>query len=623
MASSLIFSVTDGAVSFAEKTIFDSLTFHIQEGDKICLVGKNGTGKTTLMNLITGDRDLDSGERWILQGITIGYLQQDVTPLPGQTVYDFVFEQLKKQGLEDAQQYKVDMVIQPLDLNPDDQMSKLSGGQLRRAALARALVEEPDILLLDEPTNHLDLEVIQWLEKFIKAYRGAIICVSHDKKFLENISDKVFWLDRGNIRVSPRGFAHFDEWSEIILEQEARTLKNREKAMEIEAEWASRGPKARRKRNIRRLDQMHEERARLKRDKSSFLRLMKKIEIEPLDNVDLGSKVVAEYFKVDKYFTNDKGEQKKILDKFSLRISRGDRIGILGRNGSGKTTFLKLLTGQIKPDMGKVKLARDLEFSYFDQNRSDLQPNDTLRQTLCTSGGDYLQVMDKTRHVIGYLRDYMFDADMVDRKVHTLSGGQKNRLLLAKILANPQGLLILDEPTNDLDMDTLDMLEEILSQYNGTLIVVSHDRDFLDQTVSRILAFEGDADVEAYIGGYSDYLEARDRTRKKKKEDAEEDDLDEKPAAAKQKSAPTPEPAKPTPKKMSYKLQYELEQLPGKIQKLEEQIAEYETMLNDSTLYMRDPAAFDKASRYLTRSKNELDAAELRWLELEEMRAQI
>jgi len=415
MASTLILSVQDGSIAFGDKVIFDGLTFHIQEGDKICLVGKNGSGKSTLMNIITGDKELDSGERWQLQGIKIGYLQQEVIPTPGQSVYDFVFEIFCGTEEEVLHKYKVEMIIQPLELKPDDRMDMLSGGQLRRACLARALVEEPDILLLDEPTNHLDLDVIQWLERYLKQYRGAVLCVSHDKTFLANISDKIFWLDRGRMRVCPQGFAHFDEWSGVLIEQEARELKNREKMVEQEAEWAARAPGARRKRNVRRLELMKEARAKLKADKSAFRRMMAKIEVGEIE-IQGTSKIVAEFIKVDKKFTTGDGHEKLILNKFSMRIIRGDRIGILGKNGSGKTTFLRLLVGETAPDMGKVKLAKDLEFSYFDQKRKDLIPEATVQQTLCPQGGDHLKVMGKTRHICGYLKDFMFDPALTARK---------------------------------------------------------------------------------------------------------------------------------------------------------------------------------------------------------------
>ena len=624
MASSLILSVQDGSISFGEKTIFDGLSFNIHEGDKISLVGKNGSGKTTLMNIITGERDMDSGERWVLQGTTIGYLQQEVTPLPGQTVYDFVFQQLKKEGVEEENRYKVDMVIQPLELDPEDRMDMLSGGQLRRAALARALVEEPDILLLDEPTNHLDLDVIEWLEQYLQRYSGALLCVSHDKAFLANISNKIFWLDRTKMRVAPKGFAEFDEWSTMLLEQEERELQNRQKALDIEIEWGSRGVKARRKRNVRRLALMQEERARLKKDKSAYRQMMRRVQLGEMDMDELGSRLVAEYFKVDKKFVSDDGREKLILNKFSIRIQKGDRIGILGKNGSGKTTFLRMLIGEMKPDMGKVKLAKDMTFSYFDQKRRDLVPEDTVKHVLCPQGGEYLKVMDKTRHVVGYLRDFLFDASMVDQRVSTLSGGQKNRLLLAKVLANPKSLLILDEPTNDLDMDTLDMLEEILSQYPGTLIVVSHDRDFLDQTVSKILAFEGDGKIHGYMGGYTDYLEAK---RRRLSEGYDDDDF---LAFQEPKARPRPAPAQSNApksdapkvyKRLTYKLQYELDNLPGKMEGLQKEIEDLERILDDAELFTRDRSSFDTASKRLAEARGELESSELRWLELEDMRA--
>ena len=610
MSSTLILSVQEGSIAFGEKTVFENMTFHIHEGDKICLVGKNGSGKSTLMNVITGDKELDSGKRWFLQGIKTGYLRQDITPEHNQSVYDFVFEQIKEEGEEELHKYKVEMILQPMALNPEDKMDMLSGGQLRRACLARALVEEPDILLLDEPTNHLDLDVIQWLEQYLKAYCGSVLCVSHDKMFLANISDKVFWLDRGKMRVCPKGFSHFDEWSATLLEQEEREIKNREKIVGQEVEWASRGVKARRKRNIRRLDLMKKAREKLKADKSAFRRMMSKIDIGEMENTQGTSKIVAEFIKVDKKFSGKDGE-KVILDKFSMRIMRGDRIGILGKNGGGKTSFLRLLVGELMPDMGKVKLARDMQFSYFDQKRRDLKPEYTLQYTLCPNGGDHLEVMGKTRHVCGYLKDFLFDPALVQQQVGTLSGGQKNRLMLAKVLADPKSFLILDEPTNDLDMDTLDMLEGIISRYNGTLIVVSHDRDFLDQTVTKILAFEGDGVVEGTIGGYSDYLAA-----KKKKEVS---------SFSKNKQLKKLEKEEPVKqrvyKKLTYKLQYELENLPARIRKLETEITDLEEILEDSDLYVRDKNAFHHASHRLAYARDELNEAEHRWLELEDMRA--
>lgn len=623
MIGTLLLSVQDAVISFGGKKLFDGLSFNICEGDKIALVGKNGAGKTTLMNIITGTQPLDDGTRWQLGNTVIGYLRQEVHPKAGQTVFDFVFEELKPeegQSVEEMlalQSYKVDMVIRPLELSPDDRMDKLSGGQLRRAALARALVEDPDILLMDEPTNHLDLDVIEWLENYLKSWRGALVCVSHDKAFLANVSDKVFWLDRGRLRVSPGGFADFDDWSSMLLEQEARELHNRERALAQELEWASRGVKARRKRNVRRVQLVHEERDRLRRDQSSFRRMMSKIELPELELAEISSKIVAEFKSVNRSFNED-GRVIPILEKFNLRIMRGDRIGILGKNGSGKTTFLKMLIGELKPDTGTVKLKKDIEFSYFDQRRRDLDPEKTLWNTMCPDGGEHVDVRGAPRHVVGYLKDFLFDPSIVHHKVGVLSGGQKNRLMLARVLANPKNLLILDEPTNDLDMDTLDMLEEVLCQYDGTLLVVSHDRDFLDQTVTKILAFEGLGQVEGYIGGYSDYIEAKKKDSAIGTQGSKEDG--DKKIDSEAPRTTEPQRLNPPAKKLSYKHEYELERLPKKIEKLEAEIGALEDALADPAFYTNDPGGFQKSAKRLALAREELETAETRWLELEELK---
>lgn len=612
MVGSLLLSIHNGYVTFGNKPLFNDISFNIHERDRICLVGKNGSGKTTLMHLIRGTRDLDGGKRWHTPGLTIGYLQQEVKPQTGQTVFDFIFSGLDAERQKEEYTYMVEMVLEPFSLRAGQPMETLSGGQLRQAALARALVEDPDILLLDEPTNHLDLDATLWLEEYIQSYRGTLVCVSHDKTFLSNISDKILWLDRGHIRICPKGFAHFDEWSQTLLEQEERELKNREKFVAIEEEWASRGVKARRKRNMRRVEDLQKAREKLKADKSLFNKTIRKISLEPIsDNeTDITSKIIAEFIKVDKTFTQDTVKH-NILNKLNLRILRGDRIGILGKNGSGKTTFLKLITGELTPDMGKVKLAKTIAISYFDQKRKDLKLDESLWKTLCPNGGDYLEVGGKLRHVCGYLKDFLFDPKAVRDLVGTLSGGQQNRLLLAKVLAHPGNFLILDEPTNDLDMDTLDMLEEILSHYKGTLLIVSHDRDFLDQTVTKILAFEGEGEIEGYIGGYSDYLEASG----KKKPEGKKVIKTIKPSESK----PAPAETKPL-KKLSFSQQYELDTLPKTIDALEQEIASLYHQLASPTLYATDPDTFDAISKRWAEAQKELEDAESRWLELEELK---
>ncbi|HAX91702.1 MAG TPA: ABC transporter family protein, partial [Rhodospirillaceae bacterium] len=469
-------------------------------------------------------------------------------------------------------------------------------------------------LLLDEPTNHLDLHIIEWLEDYLRAYRGAILCISHDKAFLNNISNKVFWLDRGLLKVCPKGFAFFEEWSIMILEQEERTLQNRQKNLDLEVEWASRGVKARRKRNMRRLDQMKAERDRLRVDKNALKRMMARIEYAPQEQEQAASRLIAEFYNVSKNFpdpTQPDQPGKTILNSFHLRIQRGDRIGLVGKNGTGKTTFLKLLIKELKQDTGTIKRAKDLTLSYFDQKRTELKPNETLQRNLIPSGSDYIDVMGKTRHVCGYLKDFLFDPKMAQQPVSTLSGGQKNRLMLAKTLANPGTLLILDEPTNDLDMDTLDRLEDILALYTGTLIVVSHDRDFLDQTVTKLLAFEGNGVIEGHIGGYSDYVAAQ----KAKKAAAAPSPA--KGATAKTQAIATEKRGKRP--QLSYKLQYELDGMPELVARLESEKKDAEKRLASETLYENEPETFLKLSLRLTEIARQLETTLERWVELEEL----
>ena len=471
MVSDLIFSLRETSVSFGKKIIFDNLDVNIHRKDLIALIGKNGVGKSTLMRIISDKQDLDQGEVWKLNNIRVSFFSQKFEL---EESYSIENELLNILDIEEDS-FKIDIFCNNLQLNKKDIIKNLSGGQKRRVGLIKSLINESDILLLDEPTNHLDLECIIWLENYLKTFKGSIICVSHDRTFLSNFTNKVFWLDRGNLRVSPSGFKNFDRWSQEMLEQEARELKNRKQFVNIEVEWANKGVKARVKRNVKRLERAKELKDQLEKDESSYRKAIQTVKINKiipgLDN----SKFIAEFHKVSVGYEIPK---KTILRDINLKINKKDRIGLIGKNGSGKSTFLKALLGEIKSQKGTIKLKKNMNFSYFDQLRNDLNTDNSLKKILVPSGGDYLKVQGKDRHVCSYLKDFMFDPSKATDSISTLSGGQQNRLLLAKVLANPQTGLILDEPTNDLDLETMDLLTEMLSNYSGTLLIVSHDRDF-------------------------------------------------------------------------------------------------------------------------------------------------
>ncbi len=613
----LLLSISEGLVTFGgDKPVFDNINLVINEGDKICLVGKNGAGKSTLISVITDERELDDGKRWSAPNIRIGYLRQDIDvaklikEFGNLSVKDYVFTGLVEKEQTADNEYMVDIAIAPLGLDREAKISDLSGGQLRRAGLARALISEPDILLLDEPTNHMDLDAIEWLESYLKGYKGALICISHDRAFLKAISSKVFWLDRGSIRVLTKGYEFFEDWAADCKEQEMREIVNAQKKMERENEWLHGGGiTARRKRNVKRLANLVALRTKLKADKSSYNQTFNTVKLEPMDAV-LRSKIILEIKELNFAYE----PKKPMVKDLNLRIIRGEKIGIIGANGSGKTTFLQLLTKKLTPDTGRIKLAKNAEISYFDQKRSDLDPKKTLWKTLAEDG-DYVNVRGKSRHVVAYLKDFMFKPEEAHSKVSTLSGGQQNRLLLAKILANPTDFLILDEPTNDLDIETLDALQEVIADYAGTLLIVSHDRDFLDRTVSKIIAFEGEGEINGYIGGYSDYIEAKEKSQSSHSRES---------GNLKKDKAEDPrlrgdDSSKGKDKKISYKFIHEHEKLPKKIQCLENEIKDLTALLQDSNLYMDDKEKFDESTARLVNANKELEQDEHRWLELEEM----
>ena len=603
MSSQLILSIKEAMVRFKDKPIFEDLNFNLHQKSRIALVGKNGSGKTTLMKMIAGEIELEEGERWLENKIEIGYLNQEFINLSDKNIFQELISTIND---DEEKKFKIDIITEALNLNLKSKLIDLSGGQLRKVGLAKALINEPDILLLDEPTNHLDLEVIEWLENYLNKYNGTIICVSHDRTFLSNVTNKVFWIDRGNLKISPKGFKFFDEWSQSLLEQEEKELRNRKQSLSVDIEWASKGVKARVKRNVRRLEQIKLMQKKLEEDESSYRRAISKIKVNSNIKFKDHAKSISEFFNVSKSFKTN-SEEIKILENFNFKINKGDRIGILGGNGSGKTTFLKLLLKEEIPDKGTIKNFKNIEFSYFDQKRSDLFLKETIKKNMCPSGGDYINVMGKDRHVYGYLKEFQFDPKILNDYVSTLSGGQKNRLMLAKILANPKSCLILDEPTNDLDMDTLDLLEEILINYKGTLIIVSHDRDFLDQTVTRILAFQGDGKVIDCIGGYSDYLKLKKNSFKNKnliKHDLNKVKKDNQSKISNNN-------------KLTYKLEHELSIIPSEIKKLETIISQMNNILSDADLYTKNIDKFLESSKTLEMSKKKLDELETRWLELD------
>ena len=596
MPSDLIFSLRDVDVRFGKKEIFNGLNLNIHRSDLIALVGKNGVGKTTLMKIIMGTQELDNGELWNFPNLKVSYFTQHFE-------LDFsksVEEEMSKILKNDDEKYKIDIYCDNLNLDKYANIKNLSGGQKRRIALAKSLIPEADIMLLDEPTNHLDLECIQWLEQHLKGLNRVMLCVSHDRAFLSNFTNKVFWLDRGDLRISPNGFKNFDAWSEELLDQEARELKNRKQFVNLEVEWAQRGVKARVKRNVKRLERARQLKEQLEKDESSYRLAIKSVKPMLVKPASDNSKFIAEFIKASVSYPNSKN---KILKDISVKITKGDRIGLLGKNGTGKSTFLKTLIGELKEISGSIKLKKNLEFSYFDQLRNDLNSNKSLKEILVPNGGDYLSVQGKERHVCSYLKDFQFDPKRVNDTILSLSGGQQNRLLLSKVLANPKTGLILDEPTNDLDLETMDLLTEMLSSYKGTLLIVSHDRDFLDQTVNKILSFDGDGKISMFLGGYSDYLNHQsdklliNKNSKKKDSSIKIKKID----------------------KLSFKFKFELENIPQEIKILQEDISSLKNELKDTNLYISNTNRFEEVTEKLGTLEKDLENKENRWLELLEM----
>lgn len=587
-----ILSLRDATLSFGLKNLFNDLTIDINRFDKIALVGHNGSGKSTLLKVLNGNITPDISEQYKEPGIKVFYTEQN--PLfknEEMTGEDFIKSQLQTPSLF----YKAEKYIQDLNANVKTPLKKLSGGERRHISLISAFSQEPDILLMDEPTNHLDLPTIQWLEKELSKFNGAFLVISHDRKFLENSTNTTLWLERGKLYRLNKGFQHFDQWKNSILEKELQNINLLEKKIKKETSWLHKGVTARRKRNQGRLRKLN----LLRQERAEMIHQQKYGSWEPPKETSQ-SKVIIEAFNISKFF-----EEKVLIDNFSIRIMKGDRIGIIGANGSGKTTLLKLLTGTIKPDKGSVKQRKKIEVAYLDQQRKDLDSRKTIKEILCPGGGTHIKIGEKNQHVISYLKDFLFSPEQLTAKISTLSGGEKNRLLLAKSLTIPSSILILDEPTNDLDMDTLDMLEDMLDNYTGTILMVSHDRDFLDKTVTSIIAFEENNSLVEYAGGYSDFLSSK-KTLPPKKIEKNQDKADKKKKNARKKV-----------NRLTYNQTYRLQQIPVSLEKLEKLIISLEIQLEDNSLYKNDPKAFNKITIDLEASKKEKILLEDEWLELQ------
>ena len=567
--------------------LFRGLDLYIGERDRLALIGRNGAGKSTLLRLIAGRIEADEGRRTIQPGTLVVLLEQDPQVSGFATLLDFALA-----GDDAPERYEVEAIAGQLGIDLSREAASASGGERRRAAIARALAQNPDVLLMDEPTNHLDIAAIDWLEGWLSRYTGAFIAISHDRTFLTRLTRQTLWLDRGTIRRAEIGFGGFEAWTDQVYAEEERNAQRLDAKLKIEEHWLQRGVTGRRRRNMGRLAKLKEMRA----ERAAMLGPQGAAKLQ-IGSDDAQTKVVIDVKNVTKRF----GERTIIKD-LTLRVTKGDRIGVVGANGAGKTTLLKLLTGELAPDEGSVRLAKTLDGVIIDQQRSLMDPAKTVRDVL-TQGGEWIDVLGAKKHIHGYLKEFLFEPGLADAKIGTLSGGERSRLLLAREFARPSNLLVLDEPTNDLDLETLDLLQEVIADYEGTVLIVSHDRDFLDRTVTVTLGLDGSGKVDVVAGGYADW-EARRA-----------------PRAETKRAAPKPAAEAPKPKvatKLSYKDQRDYDLLPKRIEEIEAQIAKDEAALHDPDLYARDPAKFAQLGETIAKLRDEKDAAEMRWLELAE-----
>lgn len=572
--------------------LFTDIDVHIGPRDRLALIGRNGAGKTTLLRLIAGSIDADKGKRTVVPGTNIVVLEQDPDFSAFERLVDFCVA-----GDGAPPEHEVRAIADQLGIDLDREAKTASGGERRRAAICRALASEPDLLLLDEPTNHLDLGAIEWLEDWLTRYKGAFVVISHDRTFLTRLTRQTIWLDRGNLRRNEIGFGGYEAWMEAMYAEEARAAEKLDAKLKIEAHWLERGVTARRKRNQGRLAKLWEMRAQ----RAAMLGPQGTAKLAAATD-EAKTKTVIGAEGVSKNFGD-----RRIIRDFTLRIQRGDRIGIVGANGTGKTTLIRMLTGELEPDEGKITLSRTLSGIVIDQQRKLLSPEKRVRDVLA-DGSDWITVRGHKKHIQGYLKEFLFDPGLVEARIGTLSGGERSRLLLAREFAREANLLVLDEPTNDLDLETLDLLQEVIADYDGTVLIVSHDRDFLDRTVTLTLGLDGSGKVDIIAGGYADWEAKRDRR--------------DKPESRKKADKPTAAPPPPPPTKsakLSYKDQRDYDLLPKRIEEIDAAIAKAEAELADASLYTRNPNRFSELTSNIDALRGEKDAAEERWLLLAEM----
>ena len=604
MAPPLI-QLKDIALTFGGTPLLSGVELSVSAGERVCLIGRNGSGKSTLLKIVAGLVESDRGSRFVQPGATIRYLPQEPDFSGYASTQSYV-----EAGLNPGDEpYQAQYLLEQLGLAGTEDPANLSGGEARRAALARVLAPSPDILLLDEPTNHLDLTTIEWLEGELASRRGAMVMISHDRRFLSNLSRVTVWLDRGQTRRIEKGFSAFEEWRDEVLAEEERDQHKLDRKIVMEEHWLRYGVSGRRKRNVKRLGNLFE----LRDQRRTYRGATGKATLAAAEAESSG-KLVAEAKHIFKSYGT-----RKIVDDFSIRVARGDRIGIVGPNGAGKTTLINILTGAEPPDSGSIRLGANIEMATLDQHRESLDPKSTLADALTGGRGDSVMVGGKPKHVVAYMQDFLFAKEQMRTPLEVLSGGERGRLMLARALAKPSNVLVLDEPTNDLDLETLDVLEEMLGDYDGTVVLISHDRDFLDRVVTSTIAPEGDGKWVEYAGGYSDMLAQRGA------------DLQEKTVKG-VAAFPSPSDQRPSPKsgtpaaakrKLTFNDKHALDTLPKTMTKLQAEIAKQQKRLDDPKLYEKDRKTFDAASAALAKAQADLDAAEEKWLALELLREEI